>query len=202
MSKIATLTKYNAPVLSKRRFQRLLEIENSSSNDIQLDDINITFSGPEYGWLDVKIEIGTQVFEYSISQVYEPFKELNHWFEDVLFNEPHTGIFQFDCEGEYIQFCCDFLGYWEQKKSNLHVALFTICCDFEDAHLIMGVLAIEDFVQAFYYGLRDYFNEHKELFVEYWSEQDSDEVDLDRLEGDLTSVDIEKHLPTYNNVTT
>ena len=56
MNKIATLTKYNAPILSKRRFQRLLEIGNSGSNDIQLDDIDITFSGPEYGWLDVNID--------------------------------------------------------------------------------------------------------------------------------------------------
>lgn len=195
MSKIATLTKYNAPVLSKRRFQRLLEIENSGSNDIQLDDINITFSGPEYGWLDVKIEIGSQVFKFSISQVYEPFRELNKWFEEILFNDLHTGIFQFDCEGEYIQFCCDFLGYWKQKKYTSHVALFTICCDFEDEHLIMGVLTMEDFIRSFYYGLRDFYNEQKDVFVEHWSEQDSDEVNLERLESDLTSVDIETYLP-------
>jgi len=194
MNRIATLTKYNAPILSKRRFERLLEIENSGTNEVKLDDINITFSGPEYGWLDVKMEIGTQVFEFSISDVYQSFKELNEWFENIMTAEHHSGIFQFDCEGTYVQFCCDYLGYWKQKKTSQDIALFTICNDFENNTLIMGVLALEDFVSAFYYGLLDYFRAHKDLFEKHWSEKDSDEVDLSRLEREMSSAVIEKVL--------
>ena len=195
MSKIATLTKYNAPVLSKRRFQRLLEIENSGNNDIQLDDIKITFSGPEYGWLDVKIEIGSQVFEYSISDLFQPFKEMNQWFVDILRHETHSGVFQFDCEGTYVQFFCDYLGYWEHQTTYSDIALFTICHDCEDDSLVMGVFAIEDFVSAFYYGLLDYFEANKGMFIRFWRDVESDEKSITALEGDMTSATIEERIP-------
>lgn len=195
MNRMVTINKYNAPILSRRRFERLLEIENSGSDELQLDDIRITFSGPEYGWLDVKIEIGNQVFEFPISDVYQPFKELNEWFEDIMSIEHHSGIFQFDCEGTYVQFCCDYLGYWKQKKNVKEIGLFTICNDFENDTLILGVFALEDFIGAYYYSLLDYFRAHRDLFIEHWSEKDSDEVDLARLERDMTSVNIEKYLP-------
>ena len=110
-------------------------------------------------------------------------------------NEPHSGVFQFDCEGTYVQFFCDYLGYWKHQTTYSEIGLFTICSDCENDSLVLGVLPIDDFVGAFYYGLLDYFEANKGLFLEFWNGADLDEVILASLEGDMTSAEIEEHVP-------
>ena len=69
---------FRSPLKLKTRLKKLIELSEAKS--FRIDTIDFRFEGPEYGWLDVDvINNGQVVYSFSMSDVYEPFEQINDW---------------------------------------------------------------------------------------------------------------------------
>lgn len=61
----------------------------------------VSLMPPDAGWIDMEIRHGTQVFEVSLSDVYDPFHKMLRWLEAVCIGAPLCG---FDFHDEHDDF--------------------------------------------------------------------------------------------------
>lgn len=193
--KNTNISKYDRPSRFKARLQRLLELADVTT--VQLDTIEFRWSGPDFGWLELDIlKNGEVALSVSVSYVYSPFYYVIPWLTRLATEDNLTSFLDLDIERVHLDIFCDYLGWRKVGKVYQDVSLFTLCLDLDDDdNHVDFIMPVKEFVRQFYYSIRDYFLTHKPVFMQEWFEYQYDDDCLERIEKDLTSAELEAHVP-------
>ncbi|MEQ1953258.1 hypothetical protein [Mesorhizobium sp. CN2-181] len=90
----------------------------------RVDHIDVEFSPPDVGWIDITIATAAQKAELSLSQVFDPFDgEFTGWLERIVC-EPRAAL-EFDVEGPIAIFAAEPIAASEDVVFSLMLRLHT-----------------------------------------------------------------------------
>lgn len=143
------------------------------------DIVELVLDDPDCGWIDMHFKVnGEEQIVISASDVYEPFKEIREWLENIainIFNKAPSGVRFYDETYNYNLYyeplIQDSGELYDHYRTDL-LGLFYIYDESVKQIVSVAFCDTEKFVKTIYRSILAYAEEsrNKEIFVEGWIE--------------------------------
>ena len=182
----------------------------SGEEPARIDDVIISFKGPEYGWLEIQFEVeGKRPFLIEASDVYPPFPDFKDWLEHMMdFTNFPSESFSIDSEGYNTILSYDYLGHIEKDEICEPVALIQMAdtlvgedrtATYEPVYQL--IVPIREFVSDLYLHLKNYMFDNRRIFSKHWHHPGGGDFDIRKLMRSFVSKKVEQEIERMNEYT-